>query len=190
MPPALADEAARAAQIAKSVKPEDGGAAALQNILKFGTGPNAPTWSLYARMAIQSAGHSVLPFLFGGPFAGLAALIGAGAVNAMRAKGLQNVDDLFREALLDPALARKLLAKVNTKNMKPVVNSFRQQLTRSTLGGSMAGMTDDVEEVVKSTARTPLGRAGNAASAILLDQFVSAKPAGETEDEIRIAQLG
>jgi hypothetical protein len=52
------------------------------------------------------------------------------------------VDELFREALLDPALARKLLAKVNNKNLKPVVNSFRQQLTRSTLGGTLAATGD------------------------------------------------
>lgn len=189
---ALADEAARAAAVAKSARPEDGGAATIQNILKFGTGPNAPAWSLYARMAIQSAGHSVLPFLFGGPFAGLAALIGAGAVNAMRAKGLQSVDELFREALLDPVLARKLLVKVTPKNIKPVVNSFRQQLTRSTLGGSMAGL--DLAEDVAAAAKprsglTPAKHIGNAASSILLDQMLSVKATGGPEDEIRIAAV-
>lgn len=185
---ALADEAARAAVVAKSARPEEGGAqAAVQNILKFGTGPNATPASLFLRMAVQSAGHSVVPFLFGGPLVGLASLIGAGAVNAMRAKGLQSVDELFREALLDPALARKLLAKVNAKNMRPVVNSFRQQLTRSTLGGSMAGF-DKGEEV--SGMMKPLGRAANAGSAILLDQFISAQPTGGPEDEIRVASIG
>jgi len=185
---ALADEAARAAVVAKSARPEEGGAqAAVQNILKFGTGPNATPASLFLRMAVQSAGHSVVPFLFGGPLVGLASLIGAGAVNAMRAKGLQSVDELFREALLDPALARKLLAKVNARNLKPVVNSFRQQLTRSTLGGSMAGF-DKGEEV--SGMMKPLGRAANAGSAILLDQFISAQPTGGPEDEVRVASIG
>lgn len=185
----LADEASRAAAIAKSARPEDAGASAVQNILRFGLGPNASPASLYLRMAVQSAGHSVLPFLFGGPFAGLAALIGAGAVNAMRAKGLQTVDELFREALLDPALARKLLAKVNSKNIKPVVNSFRQQLNRSTLGGSMAGMPEAEEIAKKAPRRSVANHAANAASSILLDQFISAKATGGPEDEIRVTNV-
>lgn len=184
----LADEATQAAIVAKSARPEEGGGAAvLQNVLKFGTGPNASPQSLFLRMAVQSAGHSVLPFLFGGPLAGLAALIGAGAVNAMRAKGLSSVDELFREALLDPVLARKLLAKVNARNLKPVVNSFRQQLNRSTLGGSMAGLTEAEDTASKIK---PLGRAANAGAAILLDQFISAQPTGGPEDEIRVASIG
>lgn len=188
---ALADEAASAAAIAKSARPNEGGAAeAVQTVLRFGTGPNASPQSLFLRMAVQSAGHSVLPFLFGGPFVGLASLIGAGAVNAMRAKGLQSVDELFREALLDPALARKLLAKVNARNMRPVVNSFRQQLTRSTLGGSMAGLDTAEEVAAVAKPRGPVNRAANAGSAILLDQFISAQPTGGPEDEIRVASIG
>jgi hypothetical protein len=136
---ALADEASQAARIAKSARPDEAGAGDVaQNILRFGLGPRATPRSLFLRMAVQSAGYAILPSIFGGPVAGLVALIGAGAVNALRAKGLQSVDELFREALLDPALARKLLAKVNNKNLKPAVNSFRQQLTRSTLGGTLA----------------------------------------------------
>jgi hypothetical protein len=140
---ALADEASQAARIAKSARPDEAGAGDVaQNILRFGLGPRATPRSLFLRMAVQSAGYAILPSIFGGPVAGLVALIGAGAVNALRAKGLQSVDELFREALLDPALARKLLAKVNNKNLKPVVNSFRQQLTRSTLGGTLAATGD------------------------------------------------
>ena len=187
----LADEAARAAVIAKSARPgENGGEALVQNILKFGTGPNASPASLFLRMAVQSAGHSVLPFLFGGPLVGLASLIGAGAVNAMRAKGLQSVDELFREALLDPALARKLLAKVSARNLKPVVNSFRQQLNRSTLGGSMAGLDKAEDATAVAKPRGPVSRAANAGSAILLDQFLSSQPTGGPEDEIRVASIG
>jgi hypothetical protein len=140
---ALANEASQAARIAKSARPDEAGAGDVaQNILRFGLGPRATPRSLFLRMAVQSALYAILPGIFGGPVAALAALIGAGAVNALRAKGLQSVDELFREALLDPALARKLLAKVNNKNLKPVVNSFRQQLTRSTLGGTLAATGD------------------------------------------------
>lgn len=188
---ALADEATEAAVIAKSARPEDSGSEAVQKVLRFGTGPNASPQSLFLRMAVQSAGHSVLPFLFGGPFAGLAALIGAGAVNAMRAKGLQSVDELFREALLDPVLARKLLVKVTPKNIKPVVNSFRQQLTRSTLGGSMSGLdlAEDAAKLKPRSGLTPAKHIGNAASSILLDQMLSVKATGGPEDEIRIAAV-
>ncbi len=181
----LADEATRAAVVAKSARPEDNGAEVVQNILRFGTGPNATPTSLFVRMAVQTAGHSVLPFLFGGPLLGLASLIGVGTVNALRAKGLQSVDELFREALLDPALARKLLAKVNSKNLKPVVNSFRQQLTRSTLGGTMSGWPEAA--VKKATGRTMADRALNGASAILVDQMVSAKETGGPQDEMAVA---
>ncbi len=183
---ALADEASQAARIAKSARPEEAGAGAVaQNILRFGLGADATPRSLFLRMAVQSAGHSVLPFLFGGPLLGLASLIGSGAVNALRAKGLQSVDELFREALLDPALARKLLAKVNSKNLKPVVNSFRQQLTRSTLGGTMSGWPEAA--VKKATGRTMADRALNGASAILVDQMVSAKETGGPQDEMAVA---
>lgn len=144
---ALADEASQAARIAKSARPDEAGAGDVaQNILRFGLGPSATPRSLFLRMVVQSAGYAILPGIFGGPVAGLAALIGAGAVNALRAKGLQSVDELFREALLDPALARKLLAKVNNKNLKPVVNSFRQQLTRSTLGGTLAATSNSGDQ--------------------------------------------
>lgn len=144
---ALADEASQAARIAKSARPDEAGAGDVaQNILRFGLGPSATPRSLFLRMVVQSAGYAILPGIFGGPVAGLAALIGAGAVNALRAKGLQSVDELFREALLDPALARKLLAKVNNKNLKPVVNSFRQQLTRSTLGGALAATSNSGDQ--------------------------------------------
>lgn len=143
----LADEASQAARIAKSARPDEAGAGDVaQNILRFGLGPSATPRSLFLRMVVQSAGYAILPGIFGGPVAGLAALIGAGAVNALRAKGLQSVDELFREALLDPALARKLLAKVNNKNLKPVVNSFRQQLTRSTLGGALAATSNSGDQ--------------------------------------------
>ena len=140
----LAEEAAKAAAIIKSARPGPSGLnEVLPNLLKFGTGVHAPAWSLYLRMVIQSAGHSFLPFLFGGPLLGLPALIGAGVVNTMRAKGLQSIDELFREALLDPNLARRLLTRVTNRNLKPAVNSFRQQLTRSTLGGAAAALAED-----------------------------------------------
>lgn len=149
---ALADEAARAAEIATVKPPPSGPGQIVQDMLKIGVGANSTPTTLMGRMIIHSIGHAIIPFAFGGPFAGLATLIGAGAVNAMRAKGLQSVDELFREALLDPVLARKLLVKVNSKNLKPTVNAFRQQMTRSTLAGTAAVL---MNPKTSDTARPP-----------------------------------
>jgi len=136
---ALGDEAARAAEVMRSARPGPSKESAfIQDLLKLGTEAHSSPTSLFLNIATRSAVHSVLPTVLGGPLAGATAFLGAALVNRLRAKGLQTVDELFHEALLDPELAKRLLAKVNTRNVRPVVNAFRQQVMRSTLGGALA----------------------------------------------------
>ena len=136
---ALGDEAARAAEVMRSARPGPSKESAfIQDLLKLGTEAHSSPTSLFLNIATRSAVHSVLPTVLGGPLAGATAFLGAALVNRLRAKGLQTVDELFHEALLDPELAKRLLAKVNKRNVRPVVNAFRQQVMRSTLGGALA----------------------------------------------------
>lgn len=71
----------------------------------------------------------------GGPFAGIAAAMGAKAINAARRAGLQKVDDLVRDALLDPALAKALMQKTAS-------GKGTQTLTRRLLHNALKGWDD------------------------------------------------
>ena len=139
---ALGDEAARAAEVLRSARPAPNKEALLiQDILHLGAESRSSPTSLLLNVAVRSAIHSALPTALGGPLAGAVTFLGAAAVNALRAKGLQHVDELFHEALLDPDLAKRLLKTLTPKNAKPVVNAFRQQVMRSALGGALAANT-------------------------------------------------
>ena len=71
----------------------------------------------------------------GGPLAGFAAAMGAKAINAARRAGMQKVDDLVREALLDPLLAQHLMKKTAT-------GKGTETLTRRLLHNAMKGWSD------------------------------------------------
>lgn len=71
----------------------------------------------------------------GGPLAGLAAGMGAKAINAARRAGMRKVDDLVRDALLDPALAQALMKKTAT-------GRGTQTLTRRLLHNALKGWDD------------------------------------------------
>lgn len=52
---------------------------------------------------------------FGGPLVGVAAGLGAGFVAAMRQAGLQKIDDIIKDAMLNPDRAALLLSKAGAK---------------------------------------------------------------------------
>lgn len=52
---------------------------------------------------------------FGGPVTGLIGIVGGGAVSAMRKAGLEKVDDIIKDALLNPDRARLLLERFPPK---------------------------------------------------------------------------
>ena len=69
---------------------------------------------------------------------GLAATLGAGVVGAMRQKGIQTVNDLVKDALLNPERARLLMMKASPGNLKLVGPSMIQQYRRAA-AASLAG---------------------------------------------------
>ncbi|MFG1433192.1 hypothetical protein V5F44_19385 [Xanthobacter sp. V2C-8] len=71
----------------------------------------------------------------GGPFAGIAAGMGAKAINAARRAGMEKVDDLVRDALLDPALAQALMKKTAS-------GRGTETLTRRLLHNALKGWDD------------------------------------------------
>lgn len=67
---------------------------------------------------LSVAGSAGLGAATGGPLASVAAVVGTEAVQALRRAGLQNVDDLVRDAMLNPERARALLAKAPARPNK------------------------------------------------------------------------
>jgi hypothetical protein len=59
----------------------------------------------------------------------LGGAIGIKAANALRAHGLQKADDMLTEALLNPRLARTLLARVTPQNRASITDRLTRQLT-------------------------------------------------------------
>lgn len=59
-----------------------------------------------------AGGAAAAAFHIGGPFAAAPAWIGTRAMQAMREAGIENVEKLVTKAMLDPALAKRLLEKV------------------------------------------------------------------------------
>lgn len=73
----------------------------------------------------------------GGLVLGMAAGIGAGAVSVLRQRGIRQIDDLVRDALLDPKLATELMVKARPK--EPVTDSV-STLQRVARGASSAAL--------------------------------------------------
>jgi hypothetical protein len=99
----------------------------------------------------------------GGPLAGLAAfttIVGAEIVGGMRAAGMQKVDDLITEALLNPELARKLLMAAPTKSGPSSTRSTSEAIANTLITG--AKQPYQLEEAPPLTIRGPANRSGRA----------------------------
>ncbi|ODT80967.1 MAG: hypothetical protein ABS76_14360 [Pelagibacterium sp. SCN 64-44] len=72
---------------------------------------------------------------------GMAATIGAGVVGAMRQKGIRTVDDLVKDALLNPQRAKYLMMKASPGNMKLIGPSLIQQYRRASVAAMGASVT-------------------------------------------------
>jgi hypothetical protein len=99
----------------------------------------------------------------GGPLAGLAAfttIVGAEIVGGMRAAGMQKVDDLITEALLNPDLARKLLMAAPTKAGPSSTRSTSEAIANTLITG--AKQPYQLEEAPPLTIRGPGNRSGRA----------------------------
>lgn len=82
------------------------------------------------RALIASAASGGTGALLGGPIAGLGALLGGGAVSALRQAGLSKMQDLIRDAMLNPDVARVLIAKVPVQPDKGATMTLAQRYRR------------------------------------------------------------
>ena len=73
---------------------------------------------------------TVMGYVKGGAVGGFIANRGAAAVSAMRAAGIQQADDLVKEAMLNPALARVLMARLTPETTPNVATAFSATLGR------------------------------------------------------------
>jgi hypothetical protein len=87
------------------------------------------------RSTLSAALSTIAATQAGGPWMGLATALGATAINAARRAGMAKVDDLVRDALLDPALAKALLQKTPG-------GRGTQTLTRRLLHNALKGWDD------------------------------------------------
>jgi hypothetical protein len=70
--------------------------------------------SWLSRLITSGASIGAGTLATGGPWGGAAALLGTEALGALRRAGVQKIDDIITEAMLNPDLARTLLAKAPT----------------------------------------------------------------------------
>lgn len=78
-----------------------------------------------------------------GPWVGAAVGISSAVVSALRASGVQQVDGLVKDALLNPNLARLLLSKVGPKTERQVSMTFAQLYRRAALAGVAVGAQNE-----------------------------------------------
>ena len=148
---AVADDLQRANRSIAAVK-LPGGSNTAQDTLAVGKSDTAG--SALMKIVLASGGGAGIGSLFGGPLGGTAAAIGTGTVAALRQAGLHKVDDLVRDAMLDPATARILLAKAPAKGDSGPYIALAQRYRRAALAGSATA------EQQTGTPTPPLGRRG------------------------------
>jgi len=76
------------------------------------------------------------------PFVGTAVGVGAGVIAVLRQNGIRKIDDLIREALLDPQVARALMVKASPGN----ANISRFSLAARFRRGAAAGLAATASE--------------------------------------------
>jgi hypothetical protein len=98
--------------------------------------------SLLVKVILASGASGVGSGLLGGSIVGIPAAIGTALFVVLRKKGIEKIDDLIKEALLDPKLAHALMAKVKPAGTKQATISLTQRLARSIAAGTLAGQDD------------------------------------------------
>lgn len=113
-----------------------GGSNTTQDILasKANDAPATMIMKIVAATALGGGAGSVV----GGPVIGTAAGIATGVLGVLRQQGVAKIDDLVRQAMLDPQLARMLMMKVKPEQVKAAAVSIGQRFRRSSLAGAAA----------------------------------------------------
>lgn len=124
---AIGDDLQRANRSIASVK-LPGGSNTAQDLVALARSPQPQSWGRIFLAALAQGGGG---FAVGGPIGGLAAIAGGQAMSALRRAGMQKVDDLLTDAMLNPQRGLLLLTKAPPKPTEKDVLSFMQRFTRT-----------------------------------------------------------
>lgn len=107
-----------------------GGSNTAQDTFAIGKTDNAPT--ILAKMIGASAVTGGATGLVLGPMVGVPVGAGTAILGAFRQAGIQRVDDLVEQAMLNPPMARLLLQNATKPNLRLVEVNLAQMLRRAT----------------------------------------------------------
>lgn len=124
---AIGDDLQRANRSIVSVK-LPGGSNTAQDLVALARSSQPQSWGRIFLAALAQGGGG---FAVGGPIGGLAAIAGGQAMGALRRAGMQKVDDLLTDAMLNPQRGLLLLTKAPPKPTEKDVLSFMQRFTRT-----------------------------------------------------------
>jgi hypothetical protein len=133
----IAEDLQRANRSIASVR-LPGGSNTAQDVMAARFGKDG---SVLLKIILASAGSGAGIGLLSNSVTGAAAMLGAGLIGAMRQKGIRTVDDLVRDALLNPARARSLMVKASPGNLKLVGPSMAQQYRLAAMSSIGASAT-------------------------------------------------
>lgn len=118
-----------------------GGSNTTQDVLAARANDNGTT--ILAKLMTASAATGTGAGLIGGPMLGLPVAAGTAIVGAFRQAGLQKVDDLIKDAMLNPARARMLLLKATPENARLVSTKLPQMIRRAALTSEANAAQDE-----------------------------------------------
>ncbi|WP_428031818.1 hypothetical protein [Ancylobacter sp.] len=124
---AIGDDLQRANRSITSVK-LPGGSNTAQDLVALAQSSQPQSWGRIFLAALAQGGGG---FALGGPIGGIAAIGGGQALAALRRAGMEKVDDLLTDAMLNPQRGLLLLTKAPPKPTEKDVLSFLQRFTRT-----------------------------------------------------------
>ena len=133
----IAEDLQRANRSLASVK-LPGGSNTTQDMISSRAGKDS---SVMLKILLASAGSGAGVGMLSNSMTGAAAMLGAGVVGAMRQKGIHTVNDLVKDALLNPERARLLMMKASPGNIKLAGPSMIQQYRRAAMASIAASAT-------------------------------------------------
>jgi len=104
----------------------------------FAVMKNDSNATIFAKIIAKAGAAGLGATYFANPALGLAATIGTGTALALRQAGIHRIEDLVREAMLDPATANLLLMKAPPKGDTGPYIALTQRLRRGVLAGEAA----------------------------------------------------
>ncbi|MDY8111126.1 hypothetical protein U0C82_18555 [Fulvimarina sp. 2208YS6-2-32] len=138
----VAEDLQRANRSVASVK-NPGGSNTAQDLMQVQKEDSGKTVlaKVIASMGAPGAGAGA-GFAVGGGFGAAAGAVGAGVIAEMRRQGLEKVDDLIADALLNPGRARVLLSKAGTPKQEEGLMNVLARLYRQSAVPTVAVSTD------------------------------------------------